>query len=232
MEINIGYLFKEPKLDTKALMTITPLAPLSMVTSMPGSYYKTEKIPTKFMLAGLFENILGWHLSDKDRKSIRKDLKQHYKKKLKLEYTDDKSAVGFLPLVYHLFEIVPPTSEPEVMFFEDMWTQHLIGSDERHLRGVINNDWSIDADVARLKAENSSKKSNKFFEKHRGKFPLYYRSPQQREFMIVKGDYLYKIMTTCLLFKDVQKALLQNNLGYLGTSEGWVHISWEGIKDV
>ena len=68
--IEIDLLFVEPILSKESLMELTPLAPLSMVSSLPGSYYKTEKTPTKLMLAGLFENILGWHFDDNLRKDI------------------------------------------------------------------------------------------------------------------------------------------------------------------
>lgn len=92
MNIDISLLFEETKLNMKTLITIQPLAPLSMVNSMPGSYYKTERIPTKFMLCGLFENTLGFHISHKDRKAIRKNLKQHFERKLKINFPDEKSA--------------------------------------------------------------------------------------------------------------------------------------------
>ena len=79
MEIDISLLFEEPKFDAIVILTIQPLAPLSMVNNLPGSYYKTESIPTKFMLSGLFENLLGWHFSKEDRMKIFREMKKVHK---------------------------------------------------------------------------------------------------------------------------------------------------------
>lgn len=83
--------------------------------------------------------------------------------------------VGYLPLVHHLFEIQKPIVLPQITFYEDLWTQHLIGADERHLRGVTNYDWKLEGEITQL--EDSSEARNKFFSKHQKQFPLYYRSP-------------------------------------------------------
>lgn len=221
MDMNL--LFVEPKLDVKTLVTIQPLAPLSMVNSIPGSYYKTERFPTKFMLCGLFENILGFHFSDKDRRAIRNKLKQHLKREFKITFPDDKSPVGYLPIVHHLFEIQKPIVLPPIKLYEDLWTQHLIGSDERHLRGVTNYDWKVEREITQL--ENSSTARNKFFSEHQHKFPFYYRSPQRREFLIADGDFLIKIHLTDGLFQALNDITQISNTGYLGTSEGWVNLS-------
>ena len=69
-DINIELLKKIPTLNAHAMVSIRPLAPLSMVSDMPGSYYKTLKKPDKKMLCGLFENILGWHIDSADRKQL------------------------------------------------------------------------------------------------------------------------------------------------------------------
>jgi CRISPR-associated protein Cas5 len=223
MSIDISLLFEEAKLNKKAVLTIRPLAPLSMVNSIPGSYYKTEHFPTKFMLCGLFENILGLHFSDKDRRAIRNKLKQQFKREFKLPFPEDKSPVGYLPIVHHLFEIQEPIVLPPIKLFEDLWTQHLIGSDERHLKGVTNYDWKLESGITQL--ENSSATRNKFFTEHQNQFPFYYRSPQRREFLIADGDYLIKIHLTDGLFQVLKDASQLSNSGYLGTSEGWVNLS-------
>ena len=80
MKIDISLLFEKPELDSSVILIIQPLAPLSMVSGLPGSYYKTERIPTKFMLSGLFENLLGWHFSKEDRAKIFREMKKAHKK--------------------------------------------------------------------------------------------------------------------------------------------------------
>lgn len=225
MEIDIKYLFDPPDLTKYVILTIQPLAPLSMVNSLPGSYYKTGYVPNKFMLCGLFENILNLHFSDEDRNVLRRKIKSYYKTKYKLDLELAKSTVGYKPILYHLFEVEPPFLIPDMIFYEDVWTQHLIGEDERHLKGVINNDWRVEKDIIKLKKSNNSSVSNTYFKNHRDQFPRYYRSPQQREFLITTGGYLIKIKMTSILFHLIKNAAEENNIGYLGTSEGWVNIS-------
>ena len=74
--IDITILKKEPLLDIQAILIIEPLAPLSMVSDLPGSYYKSSKIPSKKMICGLIENVIGWHFSAKMRISILNQIKQ------------------------------------------------------------------------------------------------------------------------------------------------------------
>lgn len=234
MDIDLSFLFEEPTLDNKALLIIQPLAPLSMVNSMPGSYYKTEHAPTKFMLCGLFENVLGFHFSDEGRRTIRKDVKKHFTKKLKATFPEDESPVGYLPIVHHLFEIRLPIVQPQPILYEDLWTQHLIGSDERHLKGVTNYDWSMEHDIVKMnQIEDSGKKKkarDKFFAENRDRFPLFYRSPQRREFLIADTPFEIRLDMTDNLFRRLRTALSVNDNGYLGTSEGWVTLSLEEFQ--
>lgn len=53
--IDLSILKKLPELKMQAILSIRPLAPLSMVSELPGSFYKTMKYPSKNMLCGLFE---------------------------------------------------------------------------------------------------------------------------------------------------------------------------------
>ena len=55
--IDLSILKKLPELQTQAVLTIRPLAPLSMVSELPGSFYKTMKFPSKKMLCGLFDRV-------------------------------------------------------------------------------------------------------------------------------------------------------------------------------
>ena len=61
MSLDLSLLKELPELSANVTLEIRPLAPLSMVSEMPGSYYKSMKCPDKKMICGLFENILGWH---------------------------------------------------------------------------------------------------------------------------------------------------------------------------
>ncbi len=81
--LDLSILEKIPEHNLKVILEIEPLAPLSMVSELPGSYYKTLKCPDKKMLCGLFENILGWHIDSSDRKAIIKELVRLRKKQTK-----------------------------------------------------------------------------------------------------------------------------------------------------
>lgn len=222
MEVDLYFLFERPDLKRQAILTIQPLAPLSMVNSMPGSYYKTEHVPDKFMLCGLFENMLNLHLSESDRDTIRKKIKIYYKNSYGMNFELPISPVGYKPLIHHLFQIELPVLIPEMKFYEDLWTQHLIGGDERHLNGAFNYDWRIEKDIINLK---SIEEKNAYFVKNKDRLPTYYRSPKLREFLITNGEYLFKLKMTPSLFNLINASTKENNIGYLGTSEGWVNIT-------
>jgi CRISPR-associated protein Cas5 len=237
MEIDISLLFEEPMLDAIAILTIQPLAPLSMVNNLPGSYYKTESIPTKFMLSGLFENLLGWHFSKEDRAKIFKEMKKIHKKNFKQELEKEESEVGFQSLVAYYFQTVSPTFVPTLQYYEDLWTQHLIGGDQRHADGAINYDWRLENERNFIKAKIKSKELTetdfgKFFMANRALFPLYYRSVPKREFIIATGVYQFKLNINSRLLKLLHNACWEMNIGYLGTSEGWVDVCFrEGLTN-
>ena len=59
VNLDLSVLSELPKLTEKVTLGIQPLVPLSMVSEMPGSYYKSMRFPNQKMICGLFENILG-----------------------------------------------------------------------------------------------------------------------------------------------------------------------------
>src|SRR5258708_7536498 len=76
MKMNV--LNQTPEFSTKGILRIQALSPLSMVTQMPGKYYRSQSEPSREMLYGMLENALGWHLSEKDRQSVFQSLlKRH-----------------------------------------------------------------------------------------------------------------------------------------------------------
>jgi len=102
MKCDLNFLLEDPDFSTKAKLTIDALAPLSMVTSMPGKYYRSQPEPTDEMLYGLLENALGWHISTKERNELLKQLKKKHNQELY------ESGVGYASLLqFHLrfFEI-------------------------------------------------------------------------------------------------------------------------------
>ena len=81
MQIDLSFYLEPPELIQRGKLTICVLAPLSMVSQQPGSYFRSELSPTKDMLYGLVENAAGWHFHEDQRKVIIKGLVKAVKKK-------------------------------------------------------------------------------------------------------------------------------------------------------
>ena len=149
-EIDISILKKIPELNTNIELEIEPLAPLSMVSELPGSYYKTLKMPDKKMLCGLFENLLGWHIDLADRKSIIKELKtlrnKQKKKNADVEFIDKSKGSTYSPLLMDYFEIndIQPVFS-KVLFYDDLWKKSYRRSDSAdiHMGGSSNLSFEI-----------------------------------------------------------------------------------------
>lgn len=233
-KIDISFLFDKADLNKKASLFIEPLAPLSLVTTMPGAYYRCQREPSDFMIYGMLENLLGWHFTDVERNPIIKNLKSHYKKayKLKLDFT--KTPVGYKPLLQHHLKIEKLLHKPSCESYEDYWTQHLKDEDERHAKGIRNYDSTLEESVNSIYAQPKEQRDAKWrllFDKNKsGKFPAYYQSPTKRELINVKGKYGYVILSTMNLLDVLIESIniLESPL-YLGASEGWVNLNIEKV---
>jgi len=232
-KIDISLLFERPNFNITFILEITPLAPLSLVSSMPGSYYRSMREPTEYMICGMLENVIGWHFDENDgkvRSKILRKIANYYERNygIQLEYKNKCSEVNFYPLVYHLLKfersIIPPS-----FGFDDYWTQHLKGADERHMNGARNYDWRVENSVTELH-QADGKARTEFFVQNVGKFPKYYASPKRREYIVTDGSYKYIISSTEKLFDCLKSALINCETAYLGSSEGWVNIKIEEIK--
>ena len=232
--IDISALFDKPEPLQKASLFIEPIAPLSLVTSMPGAYYRSQREPSDFMIYGMLENLLGWHFTNDERNPIIRNLKSHFKKKFKLNLDFNKTPVGYKPLIQHHLKIDQLLLKPFCESYEDYWTQHLRDEDERHAKGTRNYDYTIEQSVNDIYASDKDKRDGKWknlFDKNKnGKFPAYYQSPAKREFIQVHGKYGYLILgSISLLDKLIQSIINLDNPLYLGTNEGWVNLNIELI---
>jgi CRISPR-associated protein Cas5 len=242
MEYDLKFLLKPPAFPVKAMLNVEALAPLSMVTSMPGKYYRSQPEPTPAMLYGLLENALGWHISDKERNEIRKKLQRKHGQ------TAAESGVGFVSILqFHLrfgIAVIPP-----LIHYDDYWSQHLKGGS--FLGGSRNYDYRVIPLMNAQKAERvtiADGSEQKGFSKNpellntfsdgdkvhinvvRKYFPQYYASPTPREYVIPKGAYKYMVETSEDLSRLIANAI-ENPLAplYLGSNDGWVEVKWEVI---
>ena len=239
-EIDISILKKVPELNTKVILEIEPLAPLSMVSELPGSYYKTLKVPDKKMLCGLFENLLGWHIDLVDRKAIAKELSKLREKQAKkesgVEFKDKTKGSTYLPLLMDNFEVneVQPIFTKAV-FYDDLWNKAFRRSDSTgdqptHAKGTINIDYSlipIKRDLPR-DSKNSNQVENaalgKLYGDNMDRFPFYYSTPTNREYISIDGKYIIHMNIDMALFEQLRNFTSTDNICYLGNSEGWIHI--------
>ena len=242
--IELNALFEKPDLAQTFMLRIDPLAPLSMVSSLPGSYYRSERAPTEFMLYGLLENLLGWHFPDGScgpniRGEILKAQKQLFKKSYKLELQDRQSEVGYLPLIQHHLVFEELLVRPQVSVYVDLWKQHQKAGDSRHMGGCTTEDWRISAEIRQMNEINERRKTEKdlaevkaddLFKVNFNYFPNYYSSPTPREFLVTQGYYAYRVKTSKSLFLLLEQALerLDTPL-YLGNSEGWIELQIQSL---
>ena len=142
--MNINILLEKPEIGKNAKITIEPLAPLSMVSDLPGTYYKTQEVPDKYKLCGLFENILGWHFSKNDRLKISKKVKDFNQKKLKNKgYISAQANSGFQPLLFDFFE-VGMSYKGQGINYNDLWKRSFSRMDaDVHPKGTPNLDYNV-----------------------------------------------------------------------------------------
>ncbi|MCB5288541.1 MAG: type I-PGING CRISPR-associated protein Cas5p [Candidatus Cloacimonetes bacterium] len=233
--LDLSILKKIPELNVKVVLEIEPLAPLSMVSELPGSYYKTLKSPDKKMLCGLFENILGWHIDLPDRKAIVKELsrlrKVQAKMKPELSFSDNTKGSSFCPLLMDYFEIALPII-PEISFYDDLWRKSFRRSDASvHPKGTPNINHNLIPLKRQLKRSEKNPKQvddkslEDFFKENIEQFPQYYTSPTAREYVYTKGLYEIRIDIDRHLYTTLKERLINENIGYLGNSEGWVNLN-------
>jgi len=241
-KIDLSILKKIPELNTKVILEIEPLAPLSMVSELPGSYYKTLKVPDKKMLCGLFENLLGWHIDLADRKEITKDLSKLREKQAKnnpnIKFKDKTKGSTYCPLLMDYFEV--DNIQPiflEAVFYDDLWSKAFRRSDAKgnqptHAKGTVNIDYSLIPIKRELPRDSKNNKQvdntalGKLYGDNIDKFPFYYSTPTNREYISMEGKYIVYIDVDAELYDMLN---MSDNLCYLGSSEGWVDIKLKRI---
>ena len=234
MNTDLSIIFQKPDNDKQAMLTIEPLAPLSIVSTLPGSYYKSLNKPTKANLCGMFENVMGWHIGKKDRSKILKKMKQGYKKSFKItDFEIETSAVGYTSLLGHLFEIELSLIPAIIARYDDVWKQQLYRDGYAHPNGTPNLSYQLIPLKRQLdKKENGTVTNDaitKFHKENKGDFPMYYTSPRKREYIVLEGNYQFKLSINSQLFDVLSTKIEENNIAYLGTNEGWVNLKIEAL---
>lgn len=233
--IDLSILKKIPELTETAVFSIQPLAPISMISAIPGSYYKTILYPDKQILCGLFENVLGWHISLEDRKMIYKDLERG-RKRQKRDFITPQSRSTYKPLLFEYFEVEEikiESSEGEVLFYNDLWKRAHRRSDalNTHVGGIINLDCRLiknlylkKRELSKVEKEQADKELETFLKERLGEIPFFYTIPTNREYISFSGKYYCTCKIDGALKNLLQDNLQKYDLGYLGNSEGWISL--------
>lgn len=234
MGIDLNVIFKKAELSQRVILVIEPLSPVSMVSDIPGSHYKTAIIPSKFHICGLFENILGWHIGAKDRREILSFLKNAYKKNFKINLEFAKSNSGYEPLVHHLFDFDKEgvIIHPSKIHFDDLWKKAFRRVDASvHPKGTPNIDHSLIKVKRSLprKADKPDQIDDKAFEnlfkENIGKFPFYYTTLASREYILAQGSWQIPLQIDNDFLTLIQLSLGENSVSYMGTNDSWIEIN-------
>jgi len=231
-DVCLKILKERPQLNKKVILIIEPLAPLSMVSDLPGSFYKSILSPSKKMICGLFENLLGWHFSWKDRTLIQKELIK-LRKKQKLEFEKPQSGSTFIPLLMEYFEIELITV-PSVLHYNDLWSRAYRRADAvNHPNGTINISYDL-IPIKRNKPRDKkkpkqikTKELEILFKNNDGKFPMYYTIPTNREYIKYDERIELDLKIDYELAQKLVNKIQYNNYLYLGNSEGWINLKFE-----
>ncbi|AUD06727.1 hypothetical protein [Spirosoma pollinicola] len=225
-QIDLSFFIEPPELTVTAMLQIDALAPLSMVAAQPGAYYRSQPAPTEFMLYGLLENALGWHLSATPRKQVMDDLKKSAKKSAKKNVAWAKSPwitgkptgspeIGFVSLLQYHVAFEGLEKPVQVDTFDDLWSQQLRDTGRSFFGGSRHYDASLSDLMTRERrgdvefgdrAEHEVLRDESLllaadgakiqYKSVRSKFPHYYVSPTVREYVIPRSPYLFRLLTT------------------------------------
>jgi CRISPR-associated protein Cas5 len=255
--IDLSILLEPPERTVRGTLVIEALAPLSMSSSQPGSYYQTSQAPSDAMLLGMIENALGWHLGPADRKTIHKHLVKRRKKEHRnTEWADAPwisgepagSESGYVSLLGHHLVFDGVTEIPVMLGYDDLWARQQRDPGGRaFFKGSRRYDAALEPIINRAKQGQlvfGDRKENKTlsldellrapddaainYKSVRDRFPMFSISPTPRGYVVPLGPYRFGASTTPLVSDMIAKALADPAAPlYLGSNDGWVHATWE-----
>ncbi len=166
--LDMSFFLEAPELSATAELVITPLAPLSMVSSQPGTYFLSEVAPTNHMIYGLLENALGWHFHKDLRNELRKELSKLAKKSKAAAKTHkgsdwlagklEPSGSGYESLLVHHVRLSLKQVPRPTMSYDDLWSMHLHDKGGNFLGGSRNYDAALEALMTAAKSKDESVK--------------------------------------------------------------------------
>jgi CRISPR-associated protein Cas5 len=235
--IDLSFFLDPPERTVRGVLTIEALAPLSMVSAQPGSYYRSSPAPTDVMLYGLLENALGWHLDAATRKTLFKTLqkqakqihgKSGWKDSAWLSTTPTGSDSGYVPLLGFHLAFDGTRDLPAVTSYDDLWARQAHRDDDKNFVGGSRHyDSSLEDVVTRLKDDGDlafgtlssdittleqidagvPDKSSVWPKALKPRFPYYFVSPTPREYVIPHEPYRFVATATPAVAEQIAAAL-------------------------
>ena len=254
---DLSFFLEPPERTVRATLTVEALAPLSMVSSQPGSYYQSAQAPSDVMLLGMIENALGWHLGFNDRRTVRRSLQKQAKRvHRKSEWAsspwlaDDPtgSDSGFVSLLGHHLAFDGLREIPPMLSYDDLWARQQRDPGGRvFFNGSRRYDAAIESAITRSKQGTLSfgdrkehetlsveellsapDESSVHYKSVRRRFPMYAISPTPRGYIVPLGAYRFGASTTPAVADLIGTALDDPAAPlYLGSNDGWVEARWE-----
>ena len=254
--MDLSFFLEPPERTIYGSLVVRALAPLSLVSAQPGSYYQSAQAPSDAMLLGLIENALGWHLGSSDRKAALRNLQKQAKKAhRKTEWADSPwlsdeptgSDSGFVSLLGHHLAFDGLREIPPTLGYDDLWARQahraddFIGGSRRYdarLERTVNllrskevkltsKGAATHADAESL-ARGVEPGDSVFQGAMKPQFPYYYVSPTPRGYVVPLGAYRFGASTTPAVSSLISAALDDPAAPlYLGSSDGWVDARWE-----
>lgn len=254
--MDLSFLLDPPDRSVAGTLVIRALAPLSLVSAQPGSYYQSDTAPSDVMLYGLLENALGWHLGPSERRDALRNAqklgrrlhgKTEWAASLWLTEKPAPAASGYLPLLRHHLVFDGLREVPPALGYDDLWARQAHRADD-FWGGSRRYDARLEAVVTHLRqktvklASKSSATHADLESVERGvaegdtvfqtalkpRFPYYYVSPTPRGYIVPRGEYRFGASATPAVARMIAVALDDPAAPlYLGSNDGWVDATWE-----
>lgn len=174
--IDFSFYLEPPERQLAVELQIEALAPLSLVSDQPGSYFRSAQAPTREMIWGMMENALGWHFDDATRNSLFKALTKQIKKGKKSypEFQDHawfQGKVGSAGssyksvLQFHV-EVAPLEMPAMALQYDDLWSMQLSDNGINFVGGSRHYASWLERIINLSKQEDDGQAINKKTKKH------------------------------------------------------------------
>lgn len=211
-QIDLTFLLEDPSDAAKTgALTIEPLAPLSMNTSVPGKHFQTETTPPERQLYGMIENAFGLHFGWSNG-AFGYKLKQALADEAEADVTiSGRQNREYQPLLAPYYEL-ELAQTPDTETYDDTQWLHKWRDTAQVRASASNQDW-----------RGSQDKPGNYG---------YGKTPVQREYVVTDGPWVFDVKTTEAAGSALREAL-EDPEGplYLGTSDGWVDARFRLTED-